>query len=333
MDSANDILMQALLYSLIPAEILGFFEISLNPGGEIILRLLDSEFCSRDYENQNDFADWILSVHALRTAIKEGKGSKDTSAKLSRQLKVGIDDEIVTTEKNMRNLRFIGDDPHAMEPLRIQPTKGGYDWWQATLSYRARLYETERDKLEDKELSSTETSEAIPMAISVKQLHTVETWLKEAREVKEGEQPLKYIKSHAVRVKKRKIKWPNTLMMHQGNLDYMRNGKQSYNPKHIIVVYFRRLILCTFREDSCKQFVVLPKLKKKLEIEFAQAVVRKFFFRVLSIKTGFNFQCHRYTPIIEGIVIDKENEEIVLEAWKAHSAQEAAKRRKRALLR
>ncbi|CAG8523634.1 11599_t:CDS:2, partial [Ambispora leptoticha] len=63
-------------------------------------------------------------------------------------------------------------------------------------------------------------------------------------------------------------------------------------------------------------------IAKKLEIEFVKAVI------------GFNFQFRRCVSIFEGIVVTKENEEIVLEAWRAHSevvaAQGAARRRKRA---
>ncbi|CAG8644740.1 13994_t:CDS:10 [Ambispora leptoticha] len=311
-------------------------------------------------------------------------------------------------------IRAIIDDPHAMEPannstnnvmayvvafekdlfvkdvtrryaskwgahtrkLRIPPTKDGYDWWQETLSYRARLYETERDKLEDKELSSTETSEAIPMTISafnnhplyalerhlkkfeilhpkepilgeirgepiyprecVKQLHTVETWLKEAQEVKEGEQPLKYVKSRAVTLSKKK---EDKMAEYFGDAPresglYAEWQTVPYNPKHLIdgkIPVNKYGNVDMFKPSMCPIGAVhipirgIAKVAKKLEIEFAEAV------------TGFNFQCHRCAPIIEGIVVAKENEEIVLEAWREHSeivaAREAAKRRKGTLAR
>ncbi|CAG8486071.1 657_t:CDS:10 [Ambispora gerdemannii] len=311
-------------------------------------------------------------------------------------------------------IRAIIDDPHAMEPvnsstnnvmayvvafekdlfikdvtrryaskwgahtrkLRIQPTKNGYDWWQETLNYRVRFYETERDKLEDKELSSTQISEAIPTTISafnnhplyvlerhlkkfeilhpkepilgeirgepiyprecVKQLHTVETWLKDAREIKEGEQPLKYVKARAVTLSKKKT---DKMSEYFGDAPresglYAEWQTVPYNPKHIIdgkipVNTYGNVDM--FQPSMCPIGAVhipirgIAKVAKKLEIEFAEAV------------TGFDFHCHRCIPIVEGIVVAKENEEVVLEAWREHSEvvaiQEAAKRRKKALTR
>ncbi|CAJ0901916.1 7234_t:CDS:10 [Entrophospora sp. SA101] len=127
--------------------------------------------------------------------------------------------------------------------LRVPPTKDGYDWWSETLSCFTCPFETEQDKNENEELASLEISEKFPSSISefnnhplyalerhlkkyeilfpkepvighirgesiyprknIKQLHTTETWLREGRQIKEGEQPLKHVKSRIYTMSKR----------------------------------------------------------------------------------------------------------------------------------
>ncbi|KAF8416176.1 Rad4 transglutaminase-like domain-containing protein [Tirmania nivea] len=143
----------------------------------------------------------------------------------------------------------------------------------------------------------------------------VENWYKEGRVVKEGEQPLKRVKSRAVTLSRRReleqAATENTPIL-QGLYSYeqtkqydpppIQDGKVPRNAFGNCDVYVETMI----PEGG----VHLPlkgsaKIAKKLGIDYADAV------------TGFEFKKQRAVPVIEGIVIPVEHEDLVRDAWTA----------------
>ncbi|CAG8482257.1 6497_t:CDS:10 [Paraglomus brasilianum] len=240
--------------------------------------------------------------------------------------------------------------------LRLSPTKEGYDWWHETLSLYSRPYEREHDKIEDAELQSAAASEAMPNSIgafnnhplyalerqlkkyeyihpkepvigeyrgipvypraNVRQLHTAELWLREGRTVKEGEQPLKHVKSRAMTISKRRIQ----LMKDDGPLEVALYGEwqtEVYRAKPIIngiVPKNHYGNIDMFKPSMCPPGGVhieingIGKIAKRLSIDYALAVV------------GFDFQSRRCVPLINGIVVAQEHEKTLLEAWVEYAA-------------
>ncbi|KAF2484948.1 Rad4 transglutaminase-like domain-containing protein [Neohortaea acidophila] len=153
---------------------------------------------------------------------------------------------------------------------------------------------------------------------------TVESWHKEGREIRTGEQPLKYVPVRAVTlIRKREmedVQRETGEKMKQGlysaaQTDWIippaiRNGVIPKNAFGNMDVYVPTMVP--------RGAVHLPlkgsaKLCRKLEIDYAEAC------------TGFEFGKQRAVPILTGVVVAKENEGMVKDAWRA--AQKEQKRK------
>ncbi|KAH9889795.1 hypothetical protein C8Q73DRAFT_705476 [Cubamyces lactineus] len=124
-----------------------------------------------------------------------------------------------------------------------QGGKGRREWWERILRMVTRPYRLQRDDLEDEELQANQLTEAMPTTIAgfkdhplyvlerhlkreevvdpptelgrfrgeavypranVLQLKTAENWMRQGRKVREGAQPLKWVKQRAVTVNKKR---------------------------------------------------------------------------------------------------------------------------------
>ncbi|CAG8449162.1 11518_t:CDS:10, partial [Dentiscutata heterogama] len=259
--------------------------------------------------------------------------------------------------------------------LRI-PDKDGQNWWDETLVYFARPCEREQDKIEDSSLHNMEISERIPTTIShfvnhplyalerhlkkfeiifpttpiighikgepiyprknVKQLHTVETWLREGRQVMEGQQPVKYVKSRVFTLAKRRAANMAELFNQEPpeSALYGEWQTEEYKSEPIIdgkVPKNQFGNVNMFKPSMCPAGGAhipingIGKIAKKLDIDYGDAVV------------GFDFQSRRCIPVVNGIVVPEEHSEILMEAWREHSesvaAANEAKRQKEVLAR
>ncbi|KAJ3902779.1 hypothetical protein F5879DRAFT_202447 [Lentinula edodes] len=185
---------------------------------------------------------------------------------------------------------------------------------------------------------------------SVVPLKTPENWLRsEGRSIKEGAAPMKYVKLRASTIGRRreiemikegmkdiqeKTKGANGVIgIHvdelvdeeragtSGNADtggeimqglYARNQTELYVPDPVvdgiipknqfgnIDLYVNTMLP---RGAVHMPFKGVAKIARKLQIDFAEAV------------TGFEFRKRKATPVLEGIVVAIENEEVVLEAF------------------
>lgn len=155
---------------------------------------------------------------------------------------------------------------------------------------------------------------------------TVESWHKEGRAVKEGEQPLKMVPMRAVTVtRKREIEEREREeggKVKQGLYaksqtdwiipDPIQDGKIPRNAFGNIDVYVPTMIP--------KGAVHIPlkgtaRVCKKLGVDFAEAC------------TGFEFGKQRAVPVLTGVVVAAENEELVIDAWEADEVEKARKER------
>lgn len=162
-------------------------------------------------------------------------------------------------------------------------------------------------------------------------LHSKDTWLKEARVVREGEVPCKMVKSQSNRA--RQARAANWETRDQGDLGLFgwwqtevyqppcaRDGKVPRN-EFGNVYLFRSCMLPL----GCRH-VRLPNLNRvarKLDIDCAAAV------------TGFDFHCGHSHPIMDGYVVCEEHVDILKTACEQQEAEmakrEEQKREKRVL--
>jgi xeroderma pigmentosum group C-complementing protein len=153
---------------------------------------------------------------------------------------------------------------------------------------------------------------------------TVESWHKEGRAVKEGEQPLKMVPMRVVTVaRKREIEERERVegekvkqgLYSKAQTDWIipnpiKDGKIPRNAFGNIDVYVPTMIP--------KGAVHIPlrgtvRVCKKLNIDFAEAC------------TGFEFGKQRAVPVLTGVVVAAENEDLVIDAWEV--AEEEKKKK------
>jgi len=153
---------------------------------------------------------------------------------------------------------------------------------------------------------------------------TVESWHKEGRAIKIGEQPMKHVPVRAVTlIRKREMEdvlKETGEKLKQGlyaedQTDWiipppLENGVIPKNAYGNMDVYVPTMVP--------RGAVHLPlkgsaKLCKRLQIDFAEAC------------TGFEFGKQRAVPVLTGVVVAKENEAIVRDAWRTEQAEQKRK--------
>ncbi|KAK4499013.1 hypothetical protein PRZ48_009525 [Zasmidium cellare] len=149
---------------------------------------------------------------------------------------------------------------------------------------------------------------------------TVESWHKEGRMIKEGAQPMKHVPMRAVTlIRKREMEdalRETGEKLQQGLYSWdqtdwiipppIENGVIPKNAFGNMDVYVDTMVP--------KGAVHLPlkgtaKICRKLEIDYAEAC------------TGFEFGKQRAVPVLTGVVVAKENAQMVREAWRADQAE------------
>jgi xeroderma pigmentosum group C-complementing protein len=153
---------------------------------------------------------------------------------------------------------------------------------------------------------------------------TVESWHKEGRAIRMGEQPLKYVPMRAVTlVRKREIEDAQREtgeklkqgLYSEAQTEWIipppiQNGVIPRNAFGNMDVYVPTMV----PEGA----VHLPlkgtaKICRKLEIDYAEAC------------TGFEFGKQRAVPILTGVVVARENERLVKDAWRVQREEERRK--------
>ncbi|KAF9448723.1 Rad4-domain-containing protein [Macrolepiota fuliginosa MF-IS2] len=172
---------------------------------------------------------------------------------------------------------------------------------------------------------------------AVVSLKTAENWMRsEGRTVKAGEQPLKMIKVRAGTVNKLrelevlkeagasgKGEPPGEAM--QGL--YARSQTESYVPDPVIDGVVPKN---NFGNIDLYVPSMLPHGAAHIPYKGVAKIARKLGFDFAEAVTGFEFKKRRAFPVIEGVVIAKENEGALLEAfWESERVAEEKARAKR----
>ena len=164
--------------------------------------------------------------------------------------------------------------------------------------------------------------------------HTGESWHKEGRQVKSGEHPLKMVPVRAVTLaRKREVEEAE-----RDTGEKLRQGLYSWNQTEWIIpppIQNGIIPKNAFGNMDCFVPTMVPtgavhiplkgtmKICKRLGIDYAEAV------------TGFEFGNQRAVPVITGVIIATENEDLVIDAWEKaeeeRKIKEEGKREKAAL--
>ncbi|QRW00503.1 DNA repair protein RHP42 [Ceratobasidium sp. AG-Ba] len=251
---------------------------------------------------------------------------------------------------------------------------GKIEWWDSVMRILRRPYALHRDDIEDAELSHQRALEGLPNSIGAFKNHPIyalerhlrkdeaifprteiahfrgepvfprqnvlvlkpaDGWMRQGRMIRAGLQPIKQSKARASTVRKKR-----ELEMRREEEGEVMVGMYAHWQTELYVpppVVDGKIPMNDFGNIDLYVPTMLPagavhiphkgcaKIARKLGIHFAEAV------------TGFEFRKRQATPIINGIVIAAENEQMFLEALSTHvraeELKENAKRRERVIQR
>jgi xeroderma pigmentosum group C-complementing protein len=153
---------------------------------------------------------------------------------------------------------------------------------------------------------------------------TTESWHKEGREVKPGEQPLKYVPMRAV-TKTRKLEIEERERIEGGKVQqglYAKNQTDWIIPEPI-----KDGIIPVNAFNNIDVYVptMVPKGAVHIPLKGTARVCRKLNINYAEACTGFEFGKQRAVPVITGVVVAEENEHLVIDAWEAEEAEKARK--------
>ncbi|KAH9876770.1 hypothetical protein IAQ61_002130 [Plenodomus lingam] len=167
-------------------------------------------------------------------------------------------------------------------------------------------------------------SEPVYRRIDIVSCKTVESWHKEGRAIRQGEQPLKFVKMRAVTVaRKREIEERERVeggKVQQGLYsksqtdwiipDPIVDGKIPRNAFGNIDVYVPTMVPSGAVHIALKG---TARICRRLNIDHAEAC------------TGFEFGKQRAVPVITGVVVAEEYEDMIIDAWEVAEAEKVKK--------
>ncbi|KAF9814962.1 hypothetical protein IEO21_04812 [Rhodonia placenta] len=272
-----------------------------------------------------------------------------------------------------------------------QGGKGRKEWWERIIGLVKRPYRLHRDDLEDEELTTNQLTEAMPTSMagfknhplyvlerhlkrdevihppvelgkfrgepvyprsSVVALKTAENWMRQGRNVREGAQPMKWVKQRAMTVNKQRaiemaLMEGKSRAGEQGEGDgfagedaamqalYAENQTELYKPNPIIN---GKVPKNDFGNIDLYVPSMLPAGAVHIPYKGTAKVARQLGFDFAEAVTGFEFKKRRAFPVVTGIVVAAENEEAVLDStnrfpskayWEAEHDAEEKRRAKR----
>ncbi|WWC88411.1 uncharacterized protein L201_003322 [Kwoniella dendrophila CBS 6074] len=262
-------------------------------------------------------------------------------------------------------LRYTKNFGAKISKLRVPAKKDEPDWWETVTGFLSRPYRLNRDELEDAELETSQYSEGMPMHMSgfkdhpiyVLERHlkreeiiqpkreigrfrgepvyrranvltckTAETWMRVGRRVKDKQEPLKWVKQRAVTLQKRRaqelaVQETGEAIQQGLYADYqtelyipppIKDGVIPQNSFGNIDLYAPSMLPAGAVHLPYKG---IAKVAKNLDISYAEAC------------TGFEFKKQRAIPVINGIVVAKDMEEMVMDAYAESAAAAEEKER------
>ncbi len=209
--------------------------------------------------------------------------------------------------------------------MRPPPSKDGMDWWESVVAAISRPYSLDRDAVEDAELEDTANREPMPTSVAgfkdhpvyaiekhlkrdeviypatrvgtfqnlpvylrsnVVQCRSARQWMNEGRSVKNGEEPLKLVKSRAYTIENKRVQEAAKLEGAEAPQEglYGRFQTEIYRPPPVVD---GKIPTNAFGNIDLYVPTMLPegaahipyngsgKIAKKLGIPYAEAVVSK----------------------------------------------------------
>lgn len=161
-----------------------------------------------------------------------------------------------------------------------------------------------------------------------------ENWMREGRTIKDGEQPLKNVKQRAVTINKRRAQ---EMAMQDGQEPLMQ-GLYSRQQTELVIpppIKDGKIPKNSYGNIDLFAPHMLPQGAVHLPHRNIRKVARDLGIDHAEAITGFEFHKRRAVPTVTGIVVAKEQEEMLLEAYYAQETaaveKEMIKKRERAL--
>jgi xeroderma pigmentosum group C-complementing protein len=169
-----------------------------------------------------------------------------------------------------------------------------------------------------------ETTEPVYRRKDVVNCKTVESWHKEGREVKQGEQPLKMVPMRAVTVtRKREIEERER---EEGGK--VKQGLYSKAQTDWIIpdpIVDGKIPRNSFNNIDIYVPTMVPKGAVHIPLKGTARICRKLNIEHAEACTGFEFGKQRAVPVLTGVVVSVENEDLVIDAWRVDEAEKAKK--------
>lgn len=250
------------------------------------------------------------------------------------------------------------------------------DWWDELLKPWSRPFVLGREVKEDEDLARQQNSEPMPAKLeefkghllyvlerhlkreevipartrqlglfrgepvfpraAVTNVKSAESWMREGRSVKEGEQPMKMVKQRAVTIIKRRMQ---EMAQQEGNEPIMQGLYSCSQTELVIPPPIVNGIIPKNSYGNLDLFAphMLPRGAVQIPFKNARKVAKDLGIDFAEAVTSFEFHKRRAIPVVSGIVVAAENEGMVLEAyWEAETAameKDAVKKRERCLKR
>ncbi|UPX20665.1 uncharacterized protein EKO05_0010891 [Ascochyta rabiei] len=153
---------------------------------------------------------------------------------------------------------------------------------------------------------------------------TTESWHKEGREVKPGQHPLKYVPMRAV-TKTRKLEIEERERIEGGKVQqglYAKSQTDWIIPDPIVDGV---IPVNAYNNIDVYVPTMVPKGAVHIPLRGTARVCRKLNINYAEACTGFEFGKQRAVPVITGVVVAEENEEMVINAWEVEEAEKARK--------
>ncbi|KAI0248652.1 hypothetical protein BJV78DRAFT_1131036 [Lactifluus subvellereus] len=207
------------------------------------------------------------------------------------------------------------------------------------------FYVLERHLLRDQIISSDAAElgkfrgESVYSRSQVLQLKAAENWMRHGRVVRTGEQPLKYVKQRAATLnRRRELEIRVNAEGTNGSGDamqglYAERQTERYIPPPVID---GRVPKNSFGNIDLYTPSMLPAGAAHIPHKGAAKIARQLGFDYAEAVTSFEFRKGKAFPVISGVVVAAENEDIILEAyWEAEhvAAQKEQEKRQQAALK
>ncbi|KAH0261561.1 Rad4-domain-containing protein, partial [Aureobasidium melanogenum] len=169
-----------------------------------------------------------------------------------------------------------------------------------------------------------EKSEPVYRRADVVNCKTVESWHKEGRQIKLGEQPLKMVPVRAVTLMRKRE-------MEEAERETGEKLKQGLygidQTEWIIPPPIENGVIPKNAYNNIDVYVpsMVPKGAVHIPLRSTARICRKLNIDYAEACTGFEFGKQRAVPIITGVVVAVENEDAVIDAWEVEEAERKRK--------